>query len=1273
MPQDRRAHVMVHPSALRTSLLAAGLLLVTVPAARPSAAAAAQSQSATESTAAESTAAESTAAESTSAESTAAALAQAGVLPIPNPYLAFLPAGIEPDWQDWRRKMARLGSERRAAPGRQTSRGLAFAEVEAAGDVGDNDLPVFAQPLPGAGTGPGETSRFEITGALLAPPRERAPTTEPDDAIPSARSLAVSTGIPIAVRGVVGDGAFADSSGDFDFYRLAASAGQRLEVAVRTERPLADLDPIVGIYDGSGNLLDVNDNLPGSGFLLDLDSFLTLELPADGDYFLTVGGHSNPPGFPDDEDLLPSDPFDGGSGPGAGSLGNYTLIVGLDAPGPASSQAADRDAYRLDLRRGDVVGANLLRGARRLALIDPNGEERIAANGTDLSGIYPDSSPFPGGGNAAIAYVADREGTWTLTVSNPPSFDRGAYGVEVELARGPLLSGSEPARPILFVDFDGAEINPAIFNLLPGSRPFSPLADFLPRWGLTASDENALIDDCLATVAENLQHDLALLGGNGDFPNDGLFGSFDLEIRNSRDHPDPWGEPWVSRVVVGGTVNQLGALTIGLAESIDPGNFAAQETAVVLLDFLSAPPDDINSLNGVELAPEATRRDLVAQALGNLVAHEAGHLFANFHTERDQGPSNLMDRGGRLSRIVGLGEDEIFGSADDEDVDFGRDRYSPVEAFEGIEDTLASQALTLVATGPRGELLLRPGSLDFGPIPVAARRELVVEVSNPGSESVVVGPLALSGSAFSFTGPATFELAPGERRGLTVAFTAASAGEQRGQLSGATSLPDGSRLELALVGQGGVPRAQVTPQNADFGELTYGDVAIESLRSFTVTNQGDGPLALLPPLFSGRDPTRFESAGRNELRLAAGESRDLQLAFRPRGQVGAMSATAHLRFNDPITGRIDLTLTGVAQGPDVAIAPGPVYFFGGVRVGTARDRVFVLSNTGTRPLSFGQASLEGPDVAEFAITAGGAGGSLGADATTSLTVRFSPAVRDQREALLVIPTDDPDEPRVEVTLVGLGTEPELATIPEARDFGSVGVGASAVRFVRVVNVGENNLTVTGSRLTAGDFALEDGGAPFTLTPDGERALRLRFSPDGLGPRSAELALGSDDPARPTVVVPLTGFGSQPQLLLSKTCARVTEGRAACDLEVHNGGPGAAAAVEVFDFLPAGTTWLGDDCSAGAPEEGVWSWSIGELEDGEARRCRLDLALPSTPTALINRAAVRSFLTPPDDFDDLAEAELAPAAAVEIPALGGLGLVLLGLLLAAAGGLALRYR
>jgi hypothetical protein len=70
------------------------------------------------------------------------------------------------------------------------------------------------------------------------------------------------------------------------------------------------------------------------------------------------------------------------------------------------------------------------------------------------------------------------------------------------------------------------------------------------------------------------------------------------------------------------------------------------------------------------------------------VAHEAGHIFGNFHTDPFNPDPTIMDQGGNLANMIGLGIDGIFGSADDDNVAFDRDTYVLDEGLQGVENTL---------------------------------------------------------------------------------------------------------------------------------------------------------------------------------------------------------------------------------------------------------------------------------------------------------------------------------------------------------------------------------------------------------------------------------------------------------------------------------------------------------------------------------------------------------------------------------------------------------
>ena len=411
--------------------------------------------------------------------------------------------------------------------------------------------------------------------------------------------------------------------------------------------PSPIVDSVLELYTEAGELIALNDDDGTS-----LDSRLIFRLPASGDYFLMVSG------FP----AFPTDPFDSGSGTGAGYEGDYALTLGLDI--------TDIDVYAVHLRAGDVLGGSVAGGASLLSVRGPGGRERIGS-GQDASFIYPPSSPLPGGGNAVFAHVATGAGTHYVAVSG----GTGNYELTLEAYRpGPQAAG---VTQTIFLDFDGARLNTNIFGG-PGVRTLSPLSGFLGRWGIPAAQEDALIDQVVASTTENLRRDFAGTGVR-------------VRILNSRDHADPFGQDNVSRLIVGGTIDESGIGTIGIAQSIDPGNFELEETALILLDVVSGTVAEWGDASfNFYLRPQSDKIKFVGTALGNIASHEAGHYLGSFHVDQFNTVLNLMDQGGNFPLLYGVGPDGVGGTADDPDVDFGSDIYNPNEGFTGLENTRAN-------------------------------------------------------------------------------------------------------------------------------------------------------------------------------------------------------------------------------------------------------------------------------------------------------------------------------------------------------------------------------------------------------------------------------------------------------------------------------------------------------------------------------------------------------------------------------------------------------
>jgi cysteine-rich repeat protein len=590
----------------------------------------------------------------------------------PNPMLAFLPAGAAPDLEGWRRWMAEAAKAKRAAqPAPDFNKLIVTAESE------PNDSRLTANAIGGFGTGAGEDPAASVSGAVGfgSPPSAVGPFAEDDGSITFATNLVVPNGGRIKLSQVLGDGPYGTGgtgSGDFDFFAISAAAGDVITADIDAYVNGSSLDPFLVVWDATGTYVAFNDDSTG------LDSFVSFTAPTAGTYYVSVGAYLSP---------LPANPFDSSSGSGSASEGPYDLTIGLNAD--------DVDYYSVALDAGDVISAAVNGDAFELRLFDPSGVQRIGSQ-QDAGSIMP--GPFPTG-NAAFAYVAEVGGTYAVRVGTGGN---GGYSLDLHAFR-PHLEG-QPSGSVqkLFIDFNGATIDPAIFGGPPGPVTLSPLPAFLSGWGLSASDENAVIDAILAVIEEDLSSDMRVLGLNGDFDVTGTPGDFDVEILNSRDDPDPFGQPNVSRLIIGGTIPELGLETIGISESIDVGNFSPGETAVVLLDLLSGPGFDPNSLSQFSLAGGKTMIDLIGVGVGNIAAHEAGHFFANFHTDNFDGSPNIMDQGGNLPNTVGVGADMTLGTSDDADVDFGPAPYVPNEGFTGMEDTLNSVAFDLSTSQTAG-------------------------------------------------------------------------------------------------------------------------------------------------------------------------------------------------------------------------------------------------------------------------------------------------------------------------------------------------------------------------------------------------------------------------------------------------------------------------------------------------------------------------------------------------------------------------------------------
>jgi hypothetical protein len=242
-------------------------------------------------------------------------------------------------------------------------------------------------------------------------------------------------------------------------------------------------------------------------------------------------------------------------------------------------------------------------------------------------------------------------------------------------------------------------------------------------------------------------------------------------------------------------------------------------------------------------------------------------------------------------------------------------------------------------------------------------------------------------------------------------------------------------------------------------------------------------------------------------------------------------------------------------------------------VGFERTRRILIANRGTLPLGVSSVRTTVSDFSApsepFVLEPGESRG---------LDVRFAPASAGAVAAALEIGSDDPDEPVVFLQVQGLGVDPPVLELdPSALEVG-LAAGDVATRALSISNGGAAPLHFTAAfEPPAPLFAtLEPASGTLPAESDTEVTLRVDATHLVAGTFEAMIEVGSDDPLRPAVEIPLRVIVTgDPALSLSSEAIDFGEtpvgGLRERALEIANRGTAplaVAAAVPAGEFEPA---------------------------------------------------------------------------------------------------------
>ncbi len=146
-------------------------------------------------------------------------------------------------------------------------------------------------------------------------------------------------------------------------------------------------------------------------------------------------------------------------------------------------------------------------------------------------------------------------------------------------------------------------------------------------------------------------------------------------------------------------------------------------------------------------------------------------------------------------------------------------------------------------------------------------------------------------------------------------------------------------------------------------------------------------------------------------------------------------------------------------------------------------------------------------------------------ADVALTIDFSPKAADAVTDTVVIASDDPDEPTLEIALSGSRVAAWLDASPDPADFGEVGVGCREDLDVTLTNETSELLRILELEI-AGDevLSIDDALLPWTLGPEESHVVSASFRPEEIGAAAATVTLLTDSVDVPERDLELSGAG-----------------------------------------------------------------------------------------------------------------------------------------------------
>jgi len=346
--------------------------------------------------------------------------------------------------------------------------------------------------------------------------------------------------------------------------------------------------------------------------------------------------------------------------------------------------------------------------------------------------------------------------------------------------------------------------------------------------------------------------------------------------------------------------------------------------------------------------------------------------------------------------------------------------YSGILTITSNDPDEGNLTYTLTGKGVNPpDIDVTPSLVDFGTVVAGQSKDITVTIKNniTNGADLVISNITVSGNGYTLPTPPSYPitLSAGSTYQITIRFTPPTSGQFSGSLTISSNDPDEGSFKVDLKGNGSVPPdISVSPASLDFGDVLLNQSKTLTL---TISNIGGSALQITNIQITGPGFS-FKTQPQVPVTIQPGGNPvSIEVLFIP---VNAQNYTGQITItsNDPDSPTTTIQLTGRGiSAPNIEVTPASLDF-GKVQINTTSDKTITIKNTGTEVLNISEETISGSQA--FTIVSQSFN-QIPAGEARNVTVRFSPTGELPYAGNLIISSNDPDTPSIQVPLTGEGT------------------------------------------------------------------------------------------------------------------------------------------------------------------------------------------------------------------------------------------------------------